>query len=79
MTVIWCSSVDGEEGQESSDVGAGNYGEPVNRSVDGLVGGLAFGEVGVVRVRIVYGVYGVDLAVWVHEGKPVIVFESEVA
>ena len=77
VTVIWCSSVGGEEGQDSSDVRAGNYGEPVNRSVDGLVGGLTFGEVGVVRFRIRYGVYGEAWVVWFHEGNTVTVFEAE--
>ena len=58
MTVIRCPLVGGEEGQDSSDIGAGQYGQPVNGSLYGLVGGLAFGEVRVVGVGIGYGVDG---------------------
>ena len=36
-----------------------------------------FGEVGVVRFRIRYGVYGEAWVVWFHEGNTVTVFEAE--
>ena len=58
VSVIQRPLVGGEEGQKSSDVGAGQDGEPFNLSADVLVGGLALGEVGVVRVRIGYGFDG---------------------
>ena len=58
MVMICCPLVGSEEGQNGSDVGAGQDDEPVNLSADVLVGGLAFGKVGVVRVRIGYGVDG---------------------
>ena len=58
VAMIRCPWVGGEEGQNISVVGAGQYGDPFNLSVDVLVGGLAFEEVGFVRVRIMYGVYG---------------------
>ena len=45
VTMIWCPLVGGEEGQNGSDVGAGRNGKIVNRSGDGLVSSLAFGEV----------------------------------
>ena len=41
-----------------SDIREGWYGEPVNQSVDGMLGSLMFEEVRVVRVRIGYGVDG---------------------
>ena len=60
VTVIWCPLVGGKEGQKESDIGAIQDVDPVNLSTDILVGGLAFGEVGAVRVRIGYRVDGTD-------------------
>ena len=58
LTMIRCPLVGRKEGQDGSGIEAGCYGDPVNQSEYGLVGGLVFGEVRVVRVRIGYGVDG---------------------
>ena len=43
VTVIRCALLGGEEGKDSSDIRAGQYGQPVNGTGDGVVVGLAFG------------------------------------
>ena len=45
VTVVWCPLIGGKEGRDGSGVRAYQYGNPVNRSTDGLLGNLAFGEV----------------------------------
>ena len=77
VTMIWCSLVGGEEGQNVSGVRAGQYYEPVNRSEDGLLDRLEFGEVGVVRVRIGYGVDGADWAVLIRDEDAVTVLKAK--
>ena len=58
VAVIRCPLLSGEEGQNGSDVRASQDGDPVNLYADALVGGIEFGEVGVVRVSIGDGVDG---------------------